>query len=107
MATPSRTLEERIEEALRIHAKESAQFDYLRRQLEVRRPRRSRWPTQHYMDFKIEIPKFEGQLNPDAFLDWLNTVERVFEFKEIPEKKNVKIVALKLRSFALFGGLTC
>jgi len=28
--------------------------------LEERRPRRSRWPKQQQMDFKVEIPEFEG-----------------------------------------------
>ena len=29
-------------------------------------------------DFKVEIPEFEGQLDPKEFLDWLHTVEIVF-----------------------------
>ena len=29
-------------------------------------------------DFKVEIPKFEGKLDPEEFLDWLHTVVRVF-----------------------------
>jgi len=33
-------------------------------------------------------------------LDWLQTVERVFDFKDIPEEKKVKLVALKLRRYA-------
>ena len=52
------------------------------------------------MDFKVEIPEFEGQLNPDDFLEWLSTVERVFEYKDIPDDKKVKLVALKLRKYA-------
>ena len=96
MAAPSQTLEEKFEEMLRIHAEKKAQIDYLRRQLEERQPRRSRWPTQHHMDFKVEIPEFEAQLNPDGYLDWLSTVERVFEYKDIPDEKKVKLVVLKL-----------
>ena len=42
------------------------------------------------MDFKVEIQEFEGQLNPNDFLDWLNTVERVFEYKGIPDNKKGK-----------------
>jgi len=53
------------------------------------------------MDFKVEILEFEGQLNPDNFLDWLNTVGRVFEYKDIPNDKKVKLVALKRRRYAL------
>jgi len=52
------------------------------------------------MDFKVEIPEFEGQLNSNDFVDWLSTVERVFEYKDIPDDKKVKLVALKLCRYA-------
>ena len=52
------------------------------------------------MDFRVEILEFEGQLNPDDFLDWLNTVERVFKYKEVLNDKKVKLVALKLCKYA-------
>ena len=29
-------------------------------------------------DFKVEIPKFEGKLDPEEFLDGLHTLVRVF-----------------------------
>ena len=51
-------------------------------------------------DFRIELPEFEGKLDPDEFLDWLQTVERIFDYKEVPEDKKVKLVALKLRKYA-------
>ena len=41
---------------------------------EVREPRRSQGGKQIYVDFKLEIPEFEGQLNADEFLDWMNGV---------------------------------
>ena len=41
------------------------------------RPRR-----EAHLDFRVDIPEFEGQLDPDHFLDWLETVERVFEYKD-------------------------
>ena len=46
--------------------------------------------------FKVEIPEFEGKLDPKEFLDWLHTVEHVFEYKDVPEDKKVKLVALRL-----------
>jgi len=52
------------------------------------------------LDFKVEILQFESQLNPDEFIDWMNTVERVFEYKDVPDDKKVKLVALKLRKCA-------
>ena len=38
----------------------------------------------------------------DDFLEWLNMVERVFEFHEPPKAKKVKLVAIKLRRNAYF-----
>ena len=48
----------------------------------------------------MDIPEFEGQLDPDHFLDWLQTVERLFKYKDISDDKKVKLVALKLRKYA-------
>jgi len=48
----------------------------------------------------VDIPKFEGQLDLDLFLDWLRMVERVFDYKDVPEEKKVKLVPLKLRKYA-------
>jgi len=44
--------------------------------------------------------EFEGKLDPEEFLDWLHTVERIFEYKDVPEDKKVKLVALRLRKYA-------
>ena len=40
-------------------------------------------------DFKVEVPEFEGKLDPEEFLDWLHTVERVFEYKDVSDDKKV------------------
>jgi hypothetical protein len=52
-------------------------------------------------DIKVDIPDFEGELQPDEFADWLQAVERVFEYNEIREEHKVKIVAVKLKKQAL------
>ena len=62
--------------------------------------RTTRRPREAHFGFKVDIPKFEGKLDPDLFLEWLRTVEKVFDYKEIPEKKKVTLVALKLRKYA-------
>ena len=51
-------------------------------------------------DFKVDVPKFEGKLHPEEFLDWLRTIERISQCKDIPEDKNVKLVVLRLRKYA-------
>ena len=56
--------------------------------------------TPNFHEFKVDLPEFEGKLDPDDFLEWLQTVERIFEYKEIPEDQKVKLVALKLRKYA-------
>ncbi|GJV94407.1 RNA-directed DNA polymerase [Tanacetum coccineum] len=32
--------------------------------------------TWHSNDIKVDIPKYDGKLNPDEFVDWLRTVEK-------------------------------
>ena len=66
------------------HANSSYEEDFPRRQ------------ESSLGNFRVDIPEFEGQLDPDHFLDWLQTVERVFEYKDVGEDRKVKIVALKL-----------
>lgn len=48
---------------------------------------------------KIDIPEFDGKKDPNMFLDWLQTVERVFDLRDIPQNLKVKLVALKLRKY--------
>ena len=51
-------------------------------------------------DSKVDVPEFEGKLDPEEFIDWLHTIERVFEYKDIPDDRKVKLVALRLRKYA-------
>jgi len=59
-----------------------------------RRPRRNRRSTLSFGDIKVEVPEFEGKLDPDKFLEWFQTVERIFDYKKIPEEKKVKLVRI-------------
>ncbi|GKV03547.1 hypothetical protein SLEP1_g15830 [Rubroshorea leprosula] len=52
------------------------------------------------LSIKIDIPDFEGRLQPNEFIDWSHTMERVFELKDIPNDKRVKLVAIKLKKYA-------
>ncbi|GKV29618.1 hypothetical protein SLEP1_g38525 [Rubroshorea leprosula] len=65
-----------------------------------RRPQQNAAPKSTDLGIKIDIPNFEGRLQPDEFIDWLHTVERVFELKDIPDDKRVKLVAIKLKKHA-------
>ncbi|VFQ73780.1 unnamed protein product [Cuscuta campestris] len=61
---------------------------------------KTRAPVHEGSDFKVDILTFEGKNGPDEFLEWLETVERVFYFKEVSDEMKVKIVALKFRKYA-------
>lgn len=54
----------------------------------------------HPDGIKVDIPEYDGKLDPDEFVEWLHTVERVFDYKQTTEENKVKIVALKLRKYA-------
>ena len=63
-------------------------------------PRRGRRPPSYFNDFKVDIPECEGKLDSNEFLEWMQTIERIFEYKEILEDKTVKLIALTLRMYA-------
>lgn len=52
------------------------------------------------MGIKVDIPEFDGRLHPDDLIDWLSTIECVFDLKDIPNNFMVKLVAIKLRKNA-------
>ncbi|GKV07344.1 hypothetical protein SLEP1_g19138 [Rubroshorea leprosula] len=64
------------------------------------RPQQNAAPKSTDLGIKIDIPDFEGRLQPYEFINWLHTVERVFELKDIPDDKRVKFVAIKLKKHA-------
>lgn len=43
------------------------------------------------MGVKIDHPDFEGRMYPDEFICWLQTVERVFDYKVVPLDRRVKL----------------
>jgi len=38
-------------------------------------------------DLKIETPKFDDNLKPKNYLDWAQTIERIFKIKEYNDEK--------------------
>ena len=51
-------------------------------------------------NFKGEILEFQGSLKPENFVNWLNTVERVFDYYKVMDEKKVKLVAIRLKGRA-------
>ena len=47
-------------------------------------------------NFKVEIMEFQGSLKLKDFIDWLNTIERVFDYYEVMDEKKAKLVTICL-----------
>ncbi|GJW43911.1 reverse transcriptase domain-containing protein [Tanacetum coccineum] len=62
--------------------------------------RPGRYNSSQNLGMKVDIPDFEGKSHPDEFIDWLYTVERVFDIKNLSDEQKVKIVAIKLKKNA-------
>jgi len=116
-----------MENALREKAELEAQVKYLQSQLgqflekKRRSLRNSRSLTKQGPPFELEgdeshpngsfsdeseerrpfRPRGRGNLDAYLFLDWLRTVDRAFDYKDILDEKKVKLVALKLHKYAL------
>ena len=51
-----------------------------------RRFRPGRYNASQNLGVKVDIPDFEGKSHPDEFIDWLYTVERVFDIKNLRDE---------------------
>jgi hypothetical protein len=52
------------------------------------------------LSFKVDLPEFSGMLQAECFIDWLKELERILEYKEVPDRDKVKLVAIKLKGRA-------
>ena len=50
---------------------------------------------------ETEISEYKRGMIAEEFLDWLLNVEEIFDFKEVPEHRRVKLVATRLRGRAM------
>ncbi|KAI4302095.1 hypothetical protein MLD38_037882 [Melastoma candidum] len=48
----------------------------------------------------VQIPEFEENLDPEEFIDWMHTVECIFDYEEVLKERKVKLAALKLKKYA-------
>ena len=49
---------------------------------------------------KIKIPSFQGKSDPEAYLEWVDKVERVFDCHNYSEAKKLKLAVLEFTNYA-------
>ena len=49
---------------------------------------------------KMTIPLFQGNNDPEAYLEWENKVERMFDRHHYSEEKKVKLLAVEFTDYA-------
>ena len=49
---------------------------------------------------RTEGLEFHGSMQPEEFLEWIGIVEEILEFKRVPEREKVALVATRLRGRA-------
>jgi len=49
---------------------------------------------------KTEVPIYEGGLNPEELIDWINGMEKFFDYEETEDEKKIKFVVNKLKVHA-------
>lgn len=53
-----------------------------------------------FQGVRLEPPDFEGTIDPQDFIDWSQTMERIFEAKSYSEQKSCKLAIIKLKKYA-------
>jgi len=48
----------------------------------------------------MEVAMYEGKLNVDELFDWINAMEKYFEYEEVDKEKKVKHVVTRLKGHA-------
>jgi glucose-6-phosphate isomerase len=49
---------------------------------------------------KVEVPMYEGNLNVEELMDWINTMDKYFDFEEVEDRKKVKYATTRLKGHA-------
>ena len=49
---------------------------------------------------KVKVPMYEGNLNVEELMDWINALGKYFDFEEIENKNKVKYAAARIKGYA-------
>ena len=57
-------------------------------------------PRREDKSLKVDVPSFDGSLDPEKYLEWEKSLERYFEYKDIHEEvQQYKIAKVKLKGY--------
>ena len=48
----------------------------------------------------MEVPMYKGNLNVYELLDWINSMDKYFDYDDVEEKKKVKHAVTRLKGHA-------
>jgi hypothetical protein len=49
---------------------------------------------------KVEVPMYEGELNVEELMDWINAMNTYFDFEDVEEDTRVKYEETRLKGHA-------
>lgn len=49
---------------------------------------------------RSEVPVYEGNLDPEELINWINEMEKSFDYEEMAEERKVKFVVTRLKGHA-------
>jgi hypothetical protein len=49
---------------------------------------------------KIEVPMYEGNLDVEELLDWIQSMDKYFDYEDVDEEKRVRHVVTRLKGHA-------
>lgn len=47
-----------------------------------------------------EVPTYQGGLDPNELLDWINEMNKFFDYDEMSEERKVKFIVTRLKGHA-------
>ena len=50
----------------------------------------------NFKDIKLEVPTFDGQLDPQIFLDWISDMDHYFDWYYMSDERRVRFAKMKL-----------
>ena len=50
---------------------------------------------------RSEVPVYKGNLDPEELIDWINEMEKSFDYEEMADERKVKFVVTRLKGHAV------